>query len=64
MTVKCLVDLTDVTLAFDDADSKLLDVVNAADVDAKECVDNSLVEILKLRFGRHFLLCFWSQYWS
>ena len=52
------------TLAFDDAYSKLLDVVNAADVDAEECVDNSLVEILKLRFGRDFLSCFWSQYWS
>ena len=52
------------TLAFEDADSKLLDVVNAADVDAEECVDSSLVEILKLRFGRAFLSCFWSQYWS
>ena len=39
------------TLAFEDADSKLLDVVNVADVDAEECVDDSLVEILKLRFG-------------
>ena len=52
------------TLAFEDADSKLLDVVNAADVDAEECVDSSLVESLKLRFGRAFLSCFWSQYWS
>ena len=34
------------TLAFEDANSKLLDVVNAADNDAEECVDNSLVEIL------------------
>ena len=33
----CLVDLTDVTLAFEDANSKLVavEVVNAADVDAK-----------------------------
>ena len=52
------------TLAFEDADSKLLDVVNAADVDAEECVDNSLVEILKLRFGRDFLPCFWSKHCS
>ena len=37
-----LLDLTDVTLAFEDADSKLLDVVNAADVDAEECVDHNL----------------------
>ena len=40
------------TLAFEDANSKLLDVVSAADVDAEERVDDSLVEILKLRFGR------------
>ena len=41
-----------VTLAFEDANSTLLDVVSVADVDAKECVDNNLVEILKLKFGR------------
>ena len=52
------------TLACEDADSKLLDVVNAADADAEECVDNSLVEILKLRFGRDFLPCFWSKHCS
>ena len=52
------------TLAFEEANSKILDVVSVADVDAEECVDNSLVEILKLRFGRDFLSCFWSQYWS
>ena len=38
------------TLAFEDANSKLLDVVSVADVDAKERVDNSLVEIMKLKF--------------
>ena len=37
---------------FEDAFKKLLDVVSVADVDAVECVDDSLVEILKLRFGR------------
>ena len=42
------------TLAFEEANSKLLDVVSVADVDADECVDNSLVEILKLKFGRDF----------
>ena len=40
------------TLVFEDANSKRLDVVSFADDDAVECVDNSLVEILKLRFGR------------
>ena len=38
------------TLAFEYANSKLLDVVSVADVDARECVDNSLVEIMKLKF--------------
>ena len=38
------------TLAFEDAKSKLLDVVSAADDDAKERVDDSMVEILK--FGK------------
>ena len=43
--------MTDVTLAFEDANSKLLDVVSVADVDAEEGIDNSLVEILNLNFG-------------
>ena len=46
--------MTDVTLAFEDANSKLLDVVSVADVDAEERDDDSLVKILKLRFGRDF----------
>ena len=41
---------------------KLLDVVGVADVNAEECVDDSLVEILKLRFDRDFEPEFWSQY--
>ena len=40
--------LTDVTLAFEDASSKLLDVFSVADVDALECDDESLVEIFLL----------------
>ena len=42
------------TLAFEDANSKLLDVVSVADVEAEEWVDDSLVEILRLMFGRDF----------
>ena len=42
------------TLAFEDANSKLLDVVSVADVDAMKRDDNSMVKILKLRFGRDF----------
>ena len=45
-----IADLTDLTLAFEDTKSKLLDVVSVTDVDAKEHVDDSLVKILKLHF--------------
>ena len=54
----CLVDLTDVTLTFEDANSKILDV------DIEESVDNSSVKVLKLRFGREVEPEFWSQYWN
>ena len=36
------------TLAFEDANSKLVDVVSVADED---CVGNNLLQIWKLRFG-------------
>ena len=50
------------TLAPEDANSKLLDVVSAADdVDTEERVDDSLVEILKLSLGRDFEPEFWSS---
>ena len=39
------------TLAFEDANSKLIDDVSVIDIDAKDCVDDSFVEILKLNFG-------------
>ena len=52
----CLADLTDVTPAFEDANSKFLDVVSFANVDAEE------------RVGRHFVRDFeaeaWSKFWS
>ena len=54
ITHSFLVDLTEVTLVFEDANSKLLDVVSVADFDAKECVDDSLFEILKAMFGKDF----------
>ena len=46
--------LTDVTLPFEDANLKFIDVVSFADVDTEKNVDDSLVEILKLMFGRDF----------
>ena len=39
------------TLACEDANSKLVEVVTVDDVDAEKRVDNSLVQIRKLKFG-------------
>ena len=39
------------TLAFDDVYSKLVEVVTVAHVDDKKRVDNSLVQIWKVKFG-------------
>ena len=41
----CLVNLIDVTLAFEDANSKLFDVVTVADVDNEDRVGNILLQI-------------------
>ena len=51
LTHSCLVDLIDVTLACKDAYSKLVEVVTLADVSDEDRVDNSLLQIWKLRFG-------------
>ena len=58
LTPSCLVNLIDVTLACEDASSKLVEVVTVADVDAEKCVDDSLVQIWKLRFGHKAKLLF------
>ena len=42
------------TPAFENANSKLLDIVSVTDIDAEERVDDGLVDILKLKFGRDF----------
>ena len=39
------------TLACEDANSKLFEVVTVADVDSEDHVGNSLLQIWKLRFG-------------
>ena len=49
LTDCCLVNLIDVTLACEDANSKLVDVVTVADDDL---VGNNLLQIWKLRFGQ------------
>ena len=44
------VNLSDVTLACEDANSKLVEVVTVADVDDEDRDSNSLLQIWKLRF--------------
>ena len=51
LTDSCLVNLIDVTLACEDAYSKLVEVVTVADVSDEDRVGNSLLQIWKLRFG-------------
>ena len=45
-------------LACEDANSKLVEVVAVAVVDAEKSVDDSLVQIWKLKFG-HEVKIFW-----
>ena len=56
--IGCLVDLIDVTLACEDANSKLVEVVTVADVDAENHVGNSLLKISELTFGPKIKLLF------
>ena len=51
LTHSRFVNLIDVTLACEDAYSKLVEVVTVADVSDEDCVGNSLLQIWKLRFG-------------
>ena len=51
LTPSCLVNLIDVTLACEDAYSKLVEVVTVADVSDEDRVGISLFQIRKLRFG-------------
>ena len=46
-----LVNLIDVTLACEDGNSKFVEVVTVVNVDDEKCVDNSLVQISKVKFG-------------
>ena len=58
LTPSCLVNLIDVTLACEDANSKLVEVVTVADVDAEDNVGNSLLQIWELTFGSKAKLLF------
>ena len=46
------------TLAFEDANSKLVEVFIVADVDDEDRVDNSLLQIWKRRFGHKIKFLF------
>ena len=46
------------TLACEDAYSKLVEVITVADVSDENCVGNSLLQIWKLRFGHKVKLLF------
>ena len=46
------------TLACEDGNSKLVEVVTVADVDAEDHVDNSLLQIWELMFGPKAKLLF------
>ena len=63
LTDSCFVDLIDVTLACEDAYSKLVEVVTVVDVSDEDRVGNSLLHIQKLRFGHKAKLLFrpWAQ---
>ena len=50
LTHSCLVNLIDVTLACDDASSKLVEVVTVTEVDSEDYVGNSLFQIWELTF--------------
>ena len=58
LTNSCLVNLIDVTLACEDANSKLVEVVTAADIDDEDRVANSLLQIWKKGFGHKARLWF------
>ena len=54
----CLVNLIDVTLACEDANLKLVEVVTVAHVDAEDHVGNSLLQIWEVTFGPKAKLLF------
>ena len=57
LTISRLVNLIDVTLACEDGNSKLVKVVTLADVYDLDRVENSLLQIWKLRFGHKAVFC-------
>ena len=58
LTDCCLVNLIDVTLACEDTNSKLVDIVTVANVDDEDRVGNSLLQIWTLRIVHKAKLLF------
>ena len=58
LTDSCLVDLTDVTLAFEDANSKCLEKMT----NLRYGLDVVSVVVLMLNFGRNVEAEFWSKF--
>ena len=60
LTHSCLVNLIDLTVECEDVNSKLVEVVTVADVDAdaEDHVGNSLLQIWELKFGPRDKLLF------
>ena len=53
-----LVNLINLTLACEDGNSKLVEVVTVVDVDAEKRVDDSLEQIWKLKLGQKIKFLF------
>ena len=62
LTDSCLVNLIDVTLACEDANSKFVEVVTVADVVNEDHVGNSLLQIWKLTLSPKATLLF--RFWA
>ena len=58
LTHSCLVNLLDVTLACEDGNSKLIEVVTVANIDYEDRVGNSLLHTSELRLGNKAKLLF------
>ena len=58
LTHSCLVNLIDVTLACEDASSKLAEVVTVADVSDEDRVGNSWMHTWELKLGNKAKLLF------
>ena len=61
LTHFCLVNFIDLTLVCEDNYSKFVEVVTVADVDEKDRVGNSLLQIWKLKFGQYFAADVWLR---